>query len=118
MQNNRNFKKEIYEFFEKIDLIGRISEEEGRDFCRKLKGTPIKSIIQDEELMKTVHAFFENNLNISATSKSAFMHRNTLIYRLEKIRKETGFNIKNFNDARLFSEILMIREKIYGKDGR
>ncbi len=72
----------------------------------------IECIIADEELMNTVKSFFENSLNIAKTSKSTFMHRNTLIYRLEKIKHQTHLNIKDFNDAVVFNNILRIYEKI------
>jgi len=68
----------------------------------------IQKIMQDKELLRSVDEFFNNNLNISETSRNAFLHRNTLIYRIEKIRKVTGFNIKNFNDAVSFKILEML----------
>jgi len=68
----------------------------------------IHKIMEDKELLRSVDEFFNNNLNISETSRNAFLHRNTLIYRIEKIRKVTGFNIKNFNDAVSFKILEML----------
>ena len=73
----------------------------------------VLEILQDDELMNCVENFFNNNLNISETSRNAFLHRNTLIYRIDKIYKATGFNIKNFNDAVSFKLLLMIYNKFY-----
>ena len=53
----------------------------------------------DYDLVSCAIMMFENNLNISETSRNAFLHRNTLVYRIEKIQKLSGLNIKNFEDA-------------------
>ena len=56
----------------------------------------------DHETLFTIQKFFENNLNVSETSRKLFVHRNTLIYRLDKIRKVTGYDLKRFQDAAAF----------------
>ena len=62
----------------------------------------------DEETLNIVNVFFENNLNISETARKLYLHRNTLTYRLEKIEKLTGLNVKNFEDAMTFKIALMV----------
>lgn len=62
----------------------------------------------DEETLATINQFFENNLNISETARQLYVHRNTLTYRLEKIEKQTGLDIKNFEDAMTFKIALMV----------
>ena len=62
----------------------------------------------DIELLNTIEQCLQCDLNLSHTAKKLFIHRNTLIYRLDKIKKETGFDIKNFNQAMLFSIIFLI----------
>ena len=64
----------------------------------------------DEETLTTVSKFFENNLNVSETSRKLFVHRNTLVYRLEKIRRLTGLDLKEFDDAIVFKVALMVRK--------
>lgn len=59
-------------------------------------------VLCDDELMTAADAFLKHSLNISEASRSMFVHRNTLIYRLDKIEKATGLNIRNFNDAMTF----------------
>lgn len=59
-------------------------------------------VFNDSELMTTVSAFFGNAMNISETARILYMHRNTLSYRLEKIKKTTGIDIKNFDGAITF----------------
>lgn len=72
-----------------------------------LDGTS-NEILKDEELMLTAENFLKNSLNISETSRSLFVHRNTLIYRLDKIENATGLNIRFFNDAMIFRIITIL----------
>ncbi len=62
----------------------------------------------DEEILTTVNRFFENNLNVSETSRQLFVHRNTLVYRLEKLQKATGLDVRTFDDALTFKIALMV----------
>lgn len=62
----------------------------------------------DNETLTTINTFFENNLNVSETSRKLFIHRNTLVYRIEKLQKNTGLDIRNFDDALTFKIALMV----------
>ena len=62
----------------------------------------------DEETLATVNKFFENNLNVSETSRQLYIHRNTLVYRLDKLQKMTGLDLRNFDDAIIFKITLMV----------
>ena len=62
----------------------------------------------DEETLSTIEKFFENNLNVSETARQLFVHRNTLVYRLEKLQKTTGLDIRVFEDALTFKIALMV----------
>lgn len=62
----------------------------------------------DEETLNTLNKFFENNLNVSETSRQLFVHRNTLVYRIEKIQKSTGLDLRCFDDALTFKIALMV----------
>ena len=62
----------------------------------------------DEETLMTINKFFENSLNVSETARQLFVHRNTLVYRLEKLQKSTGLDIRNFEDALTFRIALMV----------
>lgn len=64
----------------------------------------------DKETMDTIQKFFENNLNISETSRQLYIHRNTLVYRLDKIQKTTGLDIKMFDDAIIFKVAVMVKK--------
>jgi len=62
----------------------------------------------DEETLTTIHKFFENNLNVSETSRQLYIHRNTLVYRLDKLQKCTGLDLRVFEDAITFKIALMV----------
>ena len=62
----------------------------------------------DEEIVTTVNKFFENNLNVSETSRQLFVHRNTLVYRVEKLEKSTGLDVRTFDDALTFKIAMMV----------
>lgn len=62
----------------------------------------------DEETLMTIHKFFENSLNVSETSRQLFIHRNTLVYRLDKLQKSTGLDLRVFEDAITFKIALMV----------
>ncbi|QNM10317.1 PucR family transcriptional regulator [Wansuia hejianensis] len=62
----------------------------------------------DEETLSTINKFFENNLNVSETSRQLYIHRNTLVYRLDKLQKSTGLDLRVFEDAITFKIALMV----------
>ncbi len=67
----------------------------------------------DHETLFTIQRFFENNLNVSETSRKLFVHRNTLVYRLEKIKKLTGLDLREFDHAIIFKIALMVKKYLY-----
>lgn len=64
----------------------------------------------EEEELTTVYTFFDNNLNISETARQLYVHRNTLVYRLEKIQKKTGLDVRVFDDALTFKIAMMVAD--------
>ncbi len=72
----------------------------------------------DQETLFTIQSFFENNLNVSETSRGLFVHRNTLVYRLEKIRKITGLDLREFDDAIVFKVALMVKKYLQSSQDR
>ncbi len=62
----------------------------------------LKKVFADGELMRTAFSFINNSLNISKAARALYMHRNTMMYRLDKIRRLTGLNIKRFDDSLVF----------------
>ncbi|MDE7043696.1 MAG: helix-turn-helix domain-containing protein, partial [Acetatifactor sp.] len=91
--------------------IGRLIYQLPVNLCKlfvdEIFGGNIPSQLDDEALT-TINKFFENNLNVSETSRQLFVHRNTLVYRIEKIQKSTGLDLRNFDDALTFKIALMV----------
>ncbi|MBR2081252.1 MAG: helix-turn-helix domain-containing protein [Oscillospiraceae bacterium] len=72
----------------------------------------------NHETLFTIDKFFENNLNVSETSRKLFVHRNTLVYRLEKIKKMTGLDLRQFDHAIVFKVALMVKKYLSSRDNR
>lgn len=91
--------------------IGRLIYQLPENLCRIFIDEIFKDVTPyeiDEETLTTVFKFFENSLNVSETSRQLFVHRNTLVYRLEKLQKATGLDVRNFDDALTFKIALMV----------
>jgi carbohydrate diacid regulator len=78
-----------------------------RIFMKEIFGDNIPDDL-DEEMLTTVQKFFDNNLNVSETSRQLYVHRNTLVYRIEKLHQSTGLDIRKFDDALTFKIALMV----------
>ena len=91
--------------------IGRLIYQLPINLCRifidEIFGSNVPSELDDETLT-TINKFFENNLNVSETSRQLFVHRNTLVYRIEKLETNTGLDIRTFEDALTFKIALMV----------
>ncbi len=72
----------------------------------------------DQETLFTINKFFENNLNVSETARKLFVHRNTLVYRLEKIKKLTGLDLREFDHAIIFKVALMVKKYLASRENR
>ncbi len=98
--------------------IGRLIYQLPTTLCEKFlqevfKRGSLESL--DRETLQTIHAFFDNNLNVSETSRKLFVHRNTLVYRLEKIKKLTGLDLREFEHAITFKVALMVKKYLINK---
>ena len=85
-------------------------------FIKEVFGNKIPDVLEDEEAMSTIVKFFENNLNISETARQLYVHRNTLVYRLERIEKEIGLDIRKFDDAMTFRIAVMVLAHVKDTD--
>ena len=98
--------------------IGRLIYQLPTTLCEMFlqevfKKNPISSL--DAETLFTINKFFENNLNVSETARKLFVHRNTLVYRLEKIKKLTGLDLREFDDAITFKVALMVKKYLVSR---
>ncbi len=71
----------------------------------------------DNETMLTIQKFFENNLNVSETARQLYIHRNTLVYRLEKIKRLTGLELTSFDDAVIFKVAILVKKYLANING-
>ena len=99
-------------------VMGCLNPDEQASISEKFLTPEIVSVMRDKELIECINAFFKNNLNISETSRNAFLHRNTLLYRIEKIHKITGLNIRNFEEAMSFKLLTIVYDKMTERLGR
>ena len=98
--------------------IGRLIYQLPTTLCEMFlqevfKKNPIDAL--DQETLFTINKFFENNLNVSETARKLFVHRNTLVYRLEKIKKLTGLDLREFDDAITFNVALMVKKYLVSR---
>ncbi len=89
-------------------LIYQLPESLCRIFIDEIFGGKEVPDNLDEETLNTINKFFENNLNVSETSRQLFVHRNTLVYRIEKLEKSCGLDVRKFDDALTFKIALMV----------
>lgn len=83
------------------------------DKYRKLYANKhILSIVTNDELVQTAQVFLSNNLNITLASKKGYMHRNTLIYRIDKIKRVIGLDIRIFEEAVVFDNLVMFYDLV------
>ena len=92
--------------------LGRIIYQLPTTLCEMFlnevfKKNPIETL--DEDTLETINKFFENNLNVSETSRKLYVHRNTLVSRLEKIKKLTGLDLREFDHAIVFKVAMMVK---------
>lgn len=88
-------------------LIYRLPHDICRDFLSEVFGSGIPDTL-DEEMTTVIDRFLQNNLNIAETARQLHMHRNTLIYRLEQVEKQTGLDLRHFEDAMTFKIAVMV----------
>lgn len=105
--------KRVY-IFQKL-LFERFMKQIPRDIKKQfydLSYTDTMKKLLNDEMQKTVEKFFENSLNLSEAARNLYIHRNTLIYRLEKIQKMTGLDLRNFEDAVLLKVLIMLGKSL------
>ena len=87
------------------EMVDNINEKKKKELINKFYDGFIKL---DNEMIRTIEEFFNCGLNLSEGAKELYIHRNTLIYRLDKVEKYTGFDIRDFNQAALFKVIFVL----------
>lgn len=103
-----------YREFVLVKMVEELSSYKQEEYRSELMDTLAQEVFEDEELLSTAEEFLLSDLNVSETSRNLYMHRNTLSYRLDKIEKSTGLNIRHFSDAVSF-RVLSILYKLLKK---
>lgn len=91
-----------YKEYALLKALSQLSSSEKESYIKTVLDKSYREVLNDAELISAADAIINHSLNISEASRSVYMHRNTLIYRLDKIEKLTGLDIRNFNDAMTF----------------
>ena len=104
---------DVRALFSTGNIVDFALERQKMQFITIFSNENILNILRDEEIMSTIKIFFDNNLNITQASKNGFMHRNTLTYRLDKVKKHMGLNLKNFDDAIIFANLVTVFRKMF-----
>lgn len=96
-------------------LIFRLPEDTCKSFLQEVsKGFDLSTL--DDESVNIINAFFENNLNISETARHLYVHRNTLVYRFEKLKALTGIDLRNFDEAMELKVAMMVADYLKAKE--
>ena len=97
-----------YREFVLVKMLEDLPEAKLGEYLSILLDGEAKELLKDEDMVNTAEEFLENSLNVSETSRNLFMHRNTLMYRLDKIERVTGLNLRKFSDAVTFRVITIL----------
>ena len=103
-----------YREFILVKMLEEVPESKLEKYLSEFTDENFKELFEDEEMLSTAEEFLQTSLNVSETSRNLYMHRNTLLYRLDKIEKATGLNIRSFSDAVSFRALTLIY-KLLGK---
>ncbi len=95
-----------------VKMLEEIPERKLKEYLKELLTEEAEEMLDDEDMLNTAEEFLLNSLNISETSRNLYMHRNTLMYRLDKIERITGMNIRNFPDAVSFRVLTILYKLI------
>ena len=97
-----------YREFLLVKMLEDVPAIKLKEYMEQFHITGAAEVFSDEEMTGTAEEFLENSLNLSETSRNLYMHRNTLMYRLDKIERLTGLNIRKFSDAVTFRVISIL----------
>ena len=111
ISNVSDLKSQLIAKFSSESISDSFSSTALENYSKYLKSEILAPILSDRETRILIDAMFQNNLNVSLASKATFMHRNTLMYRIEKIKAKIGLDIRVFDDACIMKNILVIYEK-------
>jgi DNA-binding PucR family transcriptional regulator len=86
-------------------LLTQLDDQAVKTFLAEMPGL---ALLREEEMRKTIEAFLRLDLNISETARHLYVHRNTLLYRFDRVKQETGLDVRRFADAMLIKVVLLL----------
>jgi carbohydrate diacid regulator len=95
-----------------IRMLEEMPKHKLNEYLEILMDTDAKDVFNDPEMIETAEEFLENSLNVSETARKLYLHRNTLTYRLDKIERSTGLNIRKFADAITFRLVTILSKLV------
>ena len=101
-----------YREFMLVRMLEDVPENKLEEYLSILLEGDAKELLKDGDMVNTAEEFLENSLNVSETSRNLYMHRNTLMYRLDKIERVTGLNLRKFSDAVTFRLITILNKLV------
>ena len=101
-----------YRSYVLVKMLEEIPPARRAEYFSTLLEGESRALLEDEDMLGTAEEFLENSLNVSETSRNLFMHRNTLMYRLDKIERMTGLDLRNFSDAVTFRVITILNRLV------
>ena len=114
MEEKRNVRQEAALAVVLDDAAASLSEKQAEKIASFCVTKGLKKVFCDAELMRTAECFIECSLNISAAARALYMHRNTMMYRLDKIKKMTGLDIRDFYNASAFGILYAVYTRGHG----
>ena len=105
-------KQECMSLLSNKKIFNNCSVEFSEEYRKLYANKQILLIVNNSDLIETAKVFLKNNLNITAASKKGYMHRNTLIYRIDKIKRLIGLDIRIFEEAVVFENLVMFYDMI------
>lgn len=92
------------------DFLNELTDDQIENLKQKFLTAKVKRFLDKEEFLTTINAFLENGLNVSVAANKAYMHRNTLNYRLDKFKKETELDLHNIENALLVKILIELNQ--------
>ncbi|MDR0850486.1 MAG: helix-turn-helix domain-containing protein [Christensenellaceae bacterium] len=112
--DNKTLDEKILSMFSTENLLNCFSDEHVDEYQKIFDDPRVKTLLHDEDLMQTIKILFERGFNkISTVSNQAYIHRNTMLYRIQKIKTLIGLDVRNFDHAMAIKNLLVIRDRVY-----
>ena len=111
ISNVSELTSQMYAHFTTDNIVKNINTAQITTYTTYLKSELLVPILTDKENRTIIDAMFQNNLNVTLAAQTTFMHRNTLMYRLDKIKAKIGLDVRSFDDACIIKNMILIYEK-------